>query len=102
MARTITPNHQVFLNNLTLMFFFFLLLLFFVVVVVVVVFYLFLFIYLSIYLFFFWSSWLNILPDARPSLQIKRGPAILKKAVIFSSTSIRFRDLSYLLSIHFY
>ena len=39
--------------------------------------------------------------DARLSPQIKSGPVVLTKSIIFSRTSILFLDFSYLLSIFF-
>ena len=40
-------------------------------------------------------------PNARLSLQIRCGPVLLTKSIIFSGNSIQFLDFSYLLSIFF-
>ena len=54
-----------------------------------------------LFFFFFGPSWLNIFPNARLSPQIRSGPVVLKKSIIFSGNSILFLDFSYLLSIFF-
>ena len=56
-------------------------------------------------LFFFCFVFLVILaknfPDARLSPQIKSGPVVLTKSIIFSGNSIQFLNFSSLLSIFF-
>ena len=58
--------------------------------------------YLDVFLgFFFLAISAKYFPDARLSPQIKSGPVVLTKSIIFSRNSILFLDFSYLLSIFF-
>ena len=52
-------------------------------------------------LFFVLAILIKYFPDARLSPQIRSGPVVLTKSIIFSGNSILFLDFSYLLSIFF-
>ena len=49
----------------------------------------------------FFSILAKYFPDARLSPQIRSGPVVLTKSIIFSRNSILFLDFSYLLSTFF-
>ena len=55
-----------------------------------------------ILIFFFLAILPKYFPDARLSPQIRSGPVVLMKSIIFSGNSIFFLDFSYLLSIFFF
>ena len=52
-------------------------------------------------LFFFFAILAKYFPDARLSPQIRSGPVVLMKSIIFLGNSIFFLDFSYLFSIFF-
>ena len=60
--------------------------------------------YLDVFCFFFvffFAILAKYFSDARLSPQIRSGPVVLTKSIIFSRNSILFLDFSYLLSIFF-
>ena len=59
------------------------------------------FVFLFFFLFFVLAILIKYFPDARLSPQIRSGPVVLTKSIIFSGNSILFLDFSYLLSIFF-
>ena len=54
------------------------------------------------FFFFFFAISAKYFPDARLSPQIRSGPVVPMKSIIFSGNSIFFLDFSYLLSIVFF
>ena len=56
---------------------------------------------LIFFFFFFLAILAKYFPDARLSPQIRSGPVIQMKSIIFSGNSIFFLDFSYLFSIFF-
>ena len=56
---------------------------------------------LFFFCFLFFAILAKYFPDASLSPQIRSGPVVLTKSIIFSGNSILFLDFSYLVSIFF-